>query len=137
MTPDSYRTRIYTHYVQAREQALAPETLAGLAPRAHALRYGDLTHEMAFTRTSLAQLLLSSGFGAVRCFEDAPVVHGAKSALRWLLWVSAVCCGFTLPPKRTMQATRTSFRRICWRWRADDIMTTASRIAVRKGAINA
>lgn len=32
MTPDTYRTRIYTHYVQAREQALAPETLAGLAP---------------------------------------------------------------------------------------------------------
>ena len=211
MTTETYRTRIYTHYVQAREQALAPETLAGLAPRAHALRqlirrhfpadknaavldlgcghgallhfareagytnlrgvdgspqqvaaaqrlgiegvaegdlrdtlaaqadasldvviafdviehftrdellpfvdevhrvlkpggrwiihvpngespfggrmrYWDLTHEMAFTRTSLSQLLLSSGFGEVRCFEDAPVVHGAKSALRWLLW---------------------------------------------------
>ena len=38
MTADTYRTRIYTHYVQAREQALAPETLAGLAPRSHALR---------------------------------------------------------------------------------------------------
>ena len=211
MIAETYRTRIYTHYVQAREQALAPETLAGLAPRAHALRqlirrhfpadknvavldlgcghgallhfaceagytnlrgvdgspqqvaaaqrlgiegvaegelrdtlaaqadasldvviafdviehftrdellpfvdevhrvlkpggrwiihvpngespffgsirYGDLTHEMAFTRTSLSQLLLSSGFSDVRCYEDAPVVHGAKSALRWLLW---------------------------------------------------
>ena len=211
MTAETYRTRIYTHYVQAREQALAPMTLAGLAPRAHALRqlirrhfptdkhaavldlgcghgallhfareagytklrgvdgspqqvaaaqrlgiggvaegdlrdtlvaqadasldvvlafdviehftrdellpfvdevhrvlkpggrwiihvpngespffgsirYGDLTHEMAFTRASLSQLLLSSGFGEVRCFEDAPVVHGPKSALRWVLW---------------------------------------------------
>ena len=210
MTAETYRTRIYTHYVQGRERVLAPETLAGLAPRAHALRrlirrhfpadksaavldlgcghgallhfareagytklrgvdgspqqvaaaqrlgiegisegdlrdtlaaqadasldvviafdviehftrdellpfvdavhrvlkpcgcwiihvpngespffggirYGDLTHEMAFTRTSLSQLLLSSGFGEVHCFEDAPVVHGAKSALRWLL----------------------------------------------------
>lgn len=208
---ETYRTRIYTHYVQAREQALAPETLAGLAPRSHALRrlieqhfpadrtaavldlgcghgallhfareagytnlrgvdgspeqvaaarrlgidgveegdlrdtlaaqpdasldvviafdviehftrdellpfvdevrrvlkpggrwiihvpngespfggrmrYWDLTHELAFTRTSLAQLLLASGFAEVRCFEDQPVVHGAKSALRWALW---------------------------------------------------
>lgn len=211
MTAETYRTRIYTHYVKARERTLAPETLAGLAPRSHALRqlirrhfpadknaavldlgcghgalllfareagytnlrgvdgspqqvaaarrlgvegvaegdlrdtlaaqtdasldvviafdviehfsrdellpfvdevhrvlkpggrwiihvpngespffgsirYGDLTHEMAFTRTSLSQLLLSSGFGEMRCFEDAPVVDGAKSALRWLLW---------------------------------------------------
>ena len=211
MTTDTYRTRIYTHYVQAREQALAPETLAGLGPRSHALRkliqlhfpadrsaavldlgcghgallhfareagytnlrgvdgspeqvaaarrlgiegveegdlrdalaaqpdvsldvviafdviehftrdellpfvdevrrvlkpggrwiihvpngespfggrmrYWDLTHELAFTRTSLAQLLLASGFAEVRCFEDQPVVHGTKSAARWLLW---------------------------------------------------
>ena len=52
------------------------------------VRYGDLTHELAFTRTSLSQLLLSSGFANVRCFEDTPVAHGAKSALRWLLWKS-------------------------------------------------
>ena len=208
---DTYRSRIYGHYVQAREQALAPESVAGLAPRSHALRqlieqhfpadrnsavldlgcghgallhfareagftnlrgvdgspeqvaaarrlgiagveegdlrdalaaqadasldvviafdviehftrdellpfvddvrrvlkpggrwiihvpngespfvgrmrYWDLTHELAFTRTSIAQLLLASGFSEVRCFEDQPVVHGAKSALRWLLW---------------------------------------------------
>ncbi|HBD12395.1 MAG TPA: hypothetical protein DCZ13_09625, partial [Porticoccaceae bacterium] len=38
VTTDTYRSRIYTHYVQAREQALAPQTLAGLAPRSHALR---------------------------------------------------------------------------------------------------
>jgi SAM-dependent methyltransferase len=52
------------------------------------MRYWDLTHEMAFTRTSLAQLLLSSGFSQVRCFEDAPVVHGSTSAARWVLWKS-------------------------------------------------
>lgn len=211
MSSNTYRTRIYTHYVQARGQALAPETLAGLTPRSHGLRrlieqhfpaeksavvldlgcghgallhfareagytnlrgvdgspeqvaaarqlgiegveegdlrvalaaqpdasldvviafdviehftrgellpfvdsvhrvlkpggrwiihvpngespffgsirYGDLTHELAFTRTSIAQLLLASGFAEVRCFEDQPVVHGAKSALRWALW---------------------------------------------------
>lgn len=52
------------------------------------VRYGDITHEMAFTTTSLNQLLLSSGFASVRYFEDAPVVHGAKSALRWVIWKS-------------------------------------------------
>lgn len=50
------------------------------------IRYGDFTHEQAFTRFSISQLLLSSGFKQVMCEEDGPVVHGAKSAARWLLW---------------------------------------------------
>lgn len=58
----------------------------GESPFCGAIRYGDMTHELAFTRTSLNQLLLSSGFIEVRCFEDQPVVHGVKSALRWGLW---------------------------------------------------
>ena len=58
----------------------------GESPFFGAIRFGDLTHELAFTRISIAQLLLSSGFADLRCFEDTPVVHGAKSLLRWLLW---------------------------------------------------
>lgn len=58
----------------------------GESPFFGTIRYGDFTHELAFTRISLGQLLLSSGFSGVRCFEDTPVVHGAKSALRWVLW---------------------------------------------------
>lgn len=58
----------------------------GESPFCGTIRYGDLTHELAFTRTSLSQLLLSSGFSEVRCSEDQPVVHGAKSAVRWMLW---------------------------------------------------
>lgn len=50
------------------------------------IRYGDLTHETAYTRTSLGQLLLSSGFRSVDCYEDSPVVHGVKSAIRYVLW---------------------------------------------------
>ena len=50
------------------------------------IRYGDLTHELSFTRTSLSQLLLSSGFTWVDCYEDQPVPHGAKSTARWVLW---------------------------------------------------
>lgn len=58
----------------------------GESPFGARIRYGDITHEMAFTSTSLGQLLLSSGFRYLQCYEDQPVIHGAKSALRWLLW---------------------------------------------------
>ncbi len=51
-----------------------------------AVLHGDLTHQQAFTRESMAQLLLASGFSDVRCYEDAPVVHGLKSATRAVLW---------------------------------------------------
>lgn len=50
------------------------------------VRYGDFTHELAFTRVSLAQLLCSSGFERVECFEDRPVPHGVKSSVRAVLW---------------------------------------------------
>jgi len=50
------------------------------------IRYGDVTHEQAFTRGSLRQVLLAAGFAEVRCYEDAPVVHGVKSAARFAVW---------------------------------------------------
>jgi len=50
------------------------------------IRYGDVTHEQAFTRTSIGQVVLSSGFRAVACYEDTPIVHGVKSAVRYALW---------------------------------------------------
>jgi 2-polyprenyl-3-methyl-5-hydroxy-6-metoxy-1,4-benzoquinol methylase len=58
----------------------------GESPLSNRIRYGDLTHEQAFTRTSLGQLLLSSGFRSLECYEDAPVIHGAASAVRFVLW---------------------------------------------------
>lgn len=58
----------------------------GESPFAGRMAYWDFTHELCFTRMSMAQLLMSSGFARVRCYEDAPVPHGVKSALRWLLW---------------------------------------------------
>jgi cyclopropane fatty-acyl-phospholipid synthase-like methyltransferase len=58
----------------------------GESPFAGRIRYGDFTHELAFTRTSLTQLLLASRFTHVACYEDSPVPHGIKSAVRWLLW---------------------------------------------------
>ncbi len=50
------------------------------------MRYLDITHEIAFTRTSIAQLLLSSGFTNVESFEEQPVPHGLKSTIRWISW---------------------------------------------------
>jgi len=50
------------------------------------IRYGDFTHELAFTAGALRQVLGASGFGRVETFEDTPVVHGPTSALRWAAW---------------------------------------------------
>jgi 2-polyprenyl-3-methyl-5-hydroxy-6-metoxy-1,4-benzoquinol methylase len=58
----------------------------GESPLSNRIRYGDLTHEQAFTRTSLGQLLLASGFKSLECYEDSPVIHGFASALRFVAW---------------------------------------------------
>ena len=56
------------------------------SPMGGRVRYGDFTHELAFTRLSLAQLLTSFRFSRVECFEDGPVVHGMTSAVRLVVW---------------------------------------------------
>jgi 2-polyprenyl-3-methyl-5-hydroxy-6-metoxy-1,4-benzoquinol methylase len=50
------------------------------------VRYGDFTHEQAFTAKSSAQVFRTIGFSEVSCREDAPVVHGPTSLTRRLLW---------------------------------------------------
>lgn len=49
--------------------------------------YGDFTHEIAFTKASSIQLLKASGFSNICAYEDRPVIHGLKSALRYLGWI--------------------------------------------------
>ena len=56
------------------------------APFGARMRYWDFTHELAFTRVSMAQLLKAGGFASVQCYEDRPVPHGLKSTVRLLLW---------------------------------------------------
>lgn len=51
-----------------------------------AIRYGDFTHEQAFTPSSINQLLLASDFRRVECFEDTPIPHGPRSFVRLVLW---------------------------------------------------
>jgi predicted TPR repeat methyltransferase len=50
------------------------------------IRYGDLTHERAFSPKSIKQLLRTTGFTDVNVFEDKPVVHGIPSFARRVLW---------------------------------------------------
>lgn len=50
------------------------------------IRYGDLTHEQAFTAASLRQAFRSVGFRHVDCFEEKPTVHGVMSLTRRLIW---------------------------------------------------
>jgi SAM-dependent methyltransferase len=51
-----------------------------------AIRYGDLTHELAFTVASLRQLANAYGLNSVEFIEDRPVIHGLVSTIRAALW---------------------------------------------------
>jgi SAM-dependent methyltransferase len=50
-------------------------------------RYGDLTHETAFTARSLRQLGAAAGFHTIDVYPCRPPVHGVKSGLRAGLWI--------------------------------------------------
>jgi len=50
------------------------------------LRYGDFTHENAFTTSSLAQVLKAVGFKDIQFYPTGPVPLGLKSTMRYLMW---------------------------------------------------
>ena len=58
----------------------------GNSPFFGTIRYGDFTHEQAFTPSSLQQLLKASGFARIEFAECAPRLYGVKSAIRVILW---------------------------------------------------
>ena len=60
----------------------------GESPFVNRILFGDFIREIAFTRTSMAQLMFSSGFSRLKCYEDSPVRHGIKSTIRWIMWQS-------------------------------------------------
>ena len=51
-----------------------------------AVRYGDFTHELAFTPESLSRVLRIASFVNCENRECPPFVHGVKSAVRGFLW---------------------------------------------------
>ena len=50
------------------------------------VRYGDFTHETAFTASSIKQVLGVIGFSEVQCYEDKPLINNAKGLARNLIW---------------------------------------------------
>lgn len=50
------------------------------------IRYGDFTHELAFTSTSVAQLFNVLGFVDLRVYPTEPVIAGVRSLGRAALW---------------------------------------------------
>lgn len=68
------------------------------------VRYGDLTHEMAFTPSSVRQIFRATGFCDIRCFEDKPIVHGIPSFARRVIWSVG-----TLLPRLLLTAELGSF----------------------------
>jgi SAM-dependent methyltransferase len=55
-------------------------------PLGSRLRYADLTHEQAFTATSISQALRTCGFSRITVVPVDPAPHGLTSAARWALW---------------------------------------------------
>lgn len=52
------------------------------------IRYGDFTHETAFSLSSINQLFNVIGFDDARVYSTDPPVTGARSFLRHLLWTA-------------------------------------------------
>jgi 2-polyprenyl-3-methyl-5-hydroxy-6-metoxy-1,4-benzoquinol methylase len=67
-------------------------TVNGESPWFGRIRYGDFTHELAFTHHSLHEVLTAASFSRIDFHEDAPAVHGASSVVRWVLW-RMLCTG--------------------------------------------
>lgn len=58
----------------------------GDGPFAGRVRYGDLTHELAFTKGSAWQWMRAAGFSDVECRPEEIAVTGLRSLLRAALW---------------------------------------------------
>lgn len=50
------------------------------------IKYGDFTHENAFTLKSLKQILFATGYYEIKGYEDKPIVHNMISFLRRIIW---------------------------------------------------
>ena len=48
--------------------------------------YGDYTHEMAYTESSVNQIILNTGFSRSTCYPTGPIPTGLKATIRFMLW---------------------------------------------------
>ncbi len=58
----------------------------GESPFFGRIRYGDFTHQLAFTHRSITQVLSATGFGKIEVYPVRPVGVGLKSTVRAFLW---------------------------------------------------
>ena len=58
----------------------------GESPFFGRIRYGDFSHEVAFTQSSLSQILKLSGFDKAQCYSASPIFCGARSLIRVSVW---------------------------------------------------
>ena len=65
------------------------------------VRYGDFTHEQAFTKGSASQVFSAVGFRRVQCFEDAPSGTSAVALARRAVWELGTL------PRRILMAAET------------------------------
>jgi len=65
---------------------LIVQTVNGGSPFHGLIRYGDLTHETAYTPSSLAQAFRVASFGSMSFHEIVIPVYGLKSSVRHRLW---------------------------------------------------
>ena len=78
--------------LDAVREALVPAgQLIAVVPNAKGLfgahvRFADITHELSFTPGSVTQVCAVAGFEPPVVLEHGPMVHGAASAVRWLVW---------------------------------------------------
>jgi len=75
-----------SHRVLKPEGRVVIHTCNAGSPFGMLMRYGDITHRRAFTKSSIEQILRAHNFADIRCIESAPVIHGLKSAARAMLW---------------------------------------------------
>lgn len=64
----------------------------GESPFFGSVRYGDFTHFLAFTKSSVRQVLGAAGFSSIDCYEEKIVAHGVKSLIRRALWPLVRAC---------------------------------------------
>lgn len=50
------------------------------------IRYGDITHELAFTSSSVSQLMHLAGFQETQVYPVEPIIYGVRSYVRLLAW---------------------------------------------------
>lgn len=57
-----------------------------ISPYGSMTRYWDITHQLAFTPSSMRQLMRLCGFASIEFREWGPRPHGAISGIRFMLW---------------------------------------------------